>query len=82
MRRVLEVLSLLLLLPMAAVVFWYSYWGCYWLVGELAGPSLGLVFIASPLSLAVGIYLAYRALILLARFRQWLINQIIPASGG
>ena len=35
-----------------------SYFGLYWLIGRLVGPSLALVFFAAPISLVAAIYLA------------------------
>lgn len=45
-------------LLLGSCVAFYGYFGIYWLIGRLVGPSLGLALIAAPFSLAAAIYLA------------------------
>ncbi|OYD52059.1 hypothetical protein [Acidovorax kalamii] len=51
MRILLVATVAVLQILILCAVFWYGYFGLYWLVGRLSTPSLGLALISAPLSM-------------------------------
>jgi hypothetical protein len=65
-----------------AATLWFGYFWLYWLVGKIAGPSLGLAVIAAPVCALLAFALGFYVLTIGMRVAIKLDEQFFGAHDG
>lgn len=64
------------------VALWFGYFGLFWFIGQLFGPSLGLGLFSGPISALLAIALAFYVLRIGTRIANRLDDQLSGVSNG